>query len=74
MKFSDCIKVKNVIYAISSEYNLIFKHEIGDEYFLAINSIPEEAFYTKRLCMKMLCYNNKILFILTQRKGKDTAK
>lgn len=63
MKFSDCIKVKNVIYAISSEYNLIFKHEIGDEYFLAINSIPEEAFYTKRLCMKMLCYNNKILFI-----------
>lgn len=68
----DCARVGNDLYFVSTEYNIVFKVGIFDGKLDIIDSIPEEAINSKRLCSKIVVWKNCI--ILAPMNGKKIWK
>ena len=63
LKAEDCVKVGNDIYLICRDINLIYRINLKDKRTFLVDSIPEENIAARRVCAKIVYWENELFFI-----------
>ena len=59
----DCIKIGDELCCISKDANIIYTINLIDKNVNLLGCIPEENIYAQRLGAKIVCWNDKLIFI-----------
>lgn len=59
----DIVNVNNSYYFVAKELNAICRMDIENDYLEVIGAIPEEDLYEKRLCARIFCVDDELIFL-----------
>ena len=65
----DCVKVGDKLYFMAKDANFFFTFDLNKEEIDILDSLPEEDTISKRLGAKIVCWNDKLIFVpMTAKK------